>query len=278
MSSITESLGFSFSSIQLLRDLIHLKTGIYFDNGKLEYLAERIAGRLIENNLSSFLDYYYKLKYDEDKAEWKELLNLITVNETYFYREFSHIKALVEIIIPKFFEKYPNIPFRIWSAACSTGEEPLSIAMALNEANYFQKYQIKIYASDLNPFSIERAKKGIFKERSFRLFPEELKNKYFRKEEKYYIISKEILERVDFMIKNLLDFDEFSFLYLSNVIFIKNVFIYFSDDVIKKFVDELYSRMPHDSYLFIGVSESLLKYQTKFELTEIGDTFVYYKK
>ncbi len=187
-------------------------------------------------------------------------------------------KFLVENIIPEFFEKYPNVPFRIWSAACSTGEEPLSIAIALNEAGYFEKYPIKIFASDLNPHSIERAKQGIFKERSFRTFPDELKSKYFSKEEKYFTINKDILNKVDFMVKNLLDFNQLSFLYLSNVIIIKNVFIYFSDEVIKKFVDELYQRMVPNSYLFLGITESLLKYQTKFELVEINGFFVYSKK
>lgn len=278
MSSFSESLGLNKSSFQLLRDLIHSKTGIYFDDGKLDFLADRLASRLIENNLTNYLDYYYKLKYDDDQNEWRELIKLITINETYFFREYSHIKILVENIIPEFFEKYPNVPFRIWSAACSTGEEPLSIAIALNEAGYFEKYPIKIFASDLNPHSIERAKQGIFKERSFRTFPDELKSKYFSKEEKYFTINKDILNKVDFMVKNLLDFNQLSFLYLSNVIIIKNVFIYFSDEVIKKFVDELYQRMVPNSYLFLGITESLLKYQTKFELVEINGFFVYSKK
>lgn len=278
MSSISESLGLNKSSFQLLRDLIHQKTGIYFEDGKEDYFADRLAPRLIENNFNSFLDYYYKLKYDDDKDEWRELINLITINETYFYREYPHIKILIDHIIPQFFTKNSELPFRIWSGACSTGEEPYSIAIALNEANYFEKYNIKIFASDINPYSVDQAKKGLYKERSFRILPIELKNKYFTKEDKYYILRKDILQRVEFMTKNILDFDLFPFLYLSNVIFIKNVFIYFSDEVIKKFIDELYTRMLPNSYLFIGISESLLKYQTKFELIEIDSYFVYSKK
>ncbi|MCX8056960.1 MAG: protein-glutamate O-methyltransferase CheR [Ignavibacteria bacterium] len=278
MSTISESLGFTTSSFELLRDLIQLKTGIYFDNGKAEYLADKIAPRLIENNLTSFLDYYYKLKYEDDSNEWKELINAITINETYFYREYPHLKVLVERIIPDYFQKFPQIPLRIWSGACSTGEEPLSIAIAINEAGYFEKYPIKIFATDLNPYSIEKAKQGLFRERSFRAFPLELREKYFTKEGNLYKIKNDILEKVDFSVKNILDFNELPFLYLSNIIFVKNVMIYFSDAVIKNFIDNLYSRMTNQSYLFIGISESLIKYHTKFELTEIDGVFLYQKK
>lgn len=277
MSAFYESLGINKSDIELLRDFIHLKTGIYFEDGKADVLADKIANRLIENNLTSFLDYYYKLKYENDPDEWKELINAITINETYFYREYPHIKILIERIIPEYFEKFPNIPLRIWSGACSTGEEPLSIAIALTEAGYYEKYPINIFASDINPFSIESAKKGLFKERSFRVLPSDLKEKYFIKEDKVYRIKQEILEKVIFRVKNLMDFDELSFLYFSNVIFVKNILIYFSDFSIRRLIDYLYSKMPGESYLFVGISESLLKYQPKFELVEVDGYFIYKK-
>ncbi len=277
MSTISETLGFNESSFRLLRDLIHQRTGIYFDDGKDDYLVDRIAPRLLENNFNSFIDYYYKLKYEEDEVEWKELINLITINETYFYREFEHIALLRDYIIPEFFKNDLGIPIRIWSAACSTGEEPLSIAMALNEVNYFEKYQIQIFGSDINSVSIQKAKSGLFKERSFRNFPIELKNKYFKQEGKLYRIDPMILNKVDFVVKNLFNFDELQFLYLSNVIFMRNVLIYFSDNAIKKLINFMYERMPKDSYLIVGVSESLLKYRTRFDLIEINNTFVYKK-
>lgn len=277
MATISETLGFNESSFKLLRDLIQQKTGIYFENGKADYLADRIAPRLLEYNFTSFIDYYYKLKYEEDEVEWRELINLITINETYFYREFDHIALLRDYIIPEYFKDDLGIPIRIWSAACSTGEEPLSIAIALNEVNYFEKYKIQIFGSDINPVYVQKAKSGMFKERSFRNFPSDLMNKYFKQEGKLYKIDPLILNKVEFVVKNLFDFNELSFLYMSHVIFIRNVLIYFSDDAIKRLIDYLFEKMPLNSYLIVGVSESLLKYRTKFELKEINNTFVYKK-
>lgn len=269
--------GFSTSNFTLIRDLIHARSGIYFEDGKLDILAEKVSQRLVENNLANFLDYYYKLKYDNDHQEWLELIKLITINETYFYREFDHIKLLVEHIIPEYFKSNNLIPLKIWSGACSTGEEPFSIAMAINEKNLFEKYPIKIFASDINPENVEHAKKGIFRERSFRVLPLDLKEKYFTQVDKNYKISDDLLTRVEFFVKNLFEFDRYDFLYMCDVVFIRNVLIYFSDQSIIKLINYLYDKMPDNSYLFIGVSESLLKYKTKFELIQINNTFVYKK-
>lgn len=269
--------GINTSNFTLIRDLIHSRSGIYFEDGKLDILAEKVSQKLVENNLTNFLDYYYKLKYDNDYQEWLELIKLITINETYFYREFDHIKLLVEHIIPEYFKSNNFIPLKIWSAACSTREEPLSIAMAINEKNLFEKYPIKIFASDINSDNVEHAKKGVFRERSFRVLPLDLKEKYFTPVDKNYKISNDLLERVEFFIKNLFEFDKYDFLYMSDVIFIRNALIYFSDQSIIKLINYLYDKMPENSYLIIGVSESLLKYKTKFELIEINNTFVYKK-
>lgn len=277
LNSTLQNYGFSANNFTLIRDLIHSRSGIYFEDGKLDILAEKVSQRLIENNISNFIDYYYKLKYDNDYQEWLELIKLITINETYFYREFDHIKLIVEHIIPEYFKLNSFIPLKIWSAACSTGEEPLSIAMAINEKNYFKKYPIKIFASDINPGNVEQAKKGIFGERSFRVLPPDLKEKYSTRVDNNYKISYELLTRVEFFVKNLFEFDKNEFLYMSDVIFIRNVLIYFSDQSIIKLINYLYNKMPDNSYLFIGVSESLLKYKTRFELIEINNTFVYKK-
>lgn len=277
MGFYSESLSISDSTFVILRDLIHTKTGIYFENDKKDILADKLTSRVIENGFTNFIDYYYKLKYEETEQEWKELINSITVNETYFWREFDQIKVLVDRIIPEFFEENKNGRMRIWSAACSTGEEPLTIAMAINEARLFDKYPIQIFASDASTNAISRAKSGLFKERSFRNIPFEIKEKYFTQYESQWKIDSNIHDKVDWYVKNLRNFNELSFLNNSDVIMCRNVFIYFSDEAIRQIVNNFYDNMPSKAYLFVGVSESLLKLKTQFELIEKDNTFIYIK-
>ncbi|MEW6004687.1 MAG: protein-glutamate O-methyltransferase CheR [Stygiobacter sp.] len=277
MIFFNESIEISDSTFILIRDLIHSKTGIFFNNDKKELLAEKLSSRVFDNGFTNFTDYYFKLKYEESENEWKELLNCITVNETYFWREFDHIKLIVNNLIPDFFENHKKSSLRIWSAACSTGEEPLTLAMAINEAGYFDKYPIHIYASDASSNAIQRAKSGFFKERSFRNIPVEIKEKYFVQDNFQWKINPQIHNKVEWYVKNLKDFNEFSFLNFSEIILCRNVFIYFSDDAIKDIVNNFYDKMPNPSYLFIGISESLLKLKTKFELIEKDNTFLYIK-
>lgn len=278
MGFYSESLGLSDAAFTILRDLIHEKTGLFFENGKKDILADKLTVRVIENGFNNFMDYYYKLKYEENNEnEWFQLLNCLTVNETYFNREFDHIKLLIDYIIPEYFSNNTITPIKIWSAACSSGEEPLSIAMAINEAGYFEKYPIKIFASDVSLQALSIAKKGLYKERSFRNFPEYLRQKYFVNINGQWQIDENIHKKIEWFTKNLFNLEQFAFLNSSNVIFCRNVFIYFSDEAVKKVVEKFYEGMPKKAYLFVGVSESLLKLSTKFNLEEINNTFFYLK-
>ncbi|MCX7875373.1 MAG: protein-glutamate O-methyltransferase CheR [Melioribacteraceae bacterium] len=277
MAFFSESIGISDSTFQIIRDLIHFKTGIYFENDKKDLLADKLSNRVLENGFTNFTDYYFKLKYEDSDTEWKELINCITVNETYFWREFDQINVIVNHLIPDLFENQKRSKIRIWSAACSTGEEPLTLAMAINEAGYFDKYSIQILASDASTNVINRAKSGLYKDRSFRNIPEDIKNKYFTKIDFQWKIDTEIHNKVDWFIKNLKNQNEFSFLYSSDIILCRNVFIYFSDEAIKEIVNTFYDKMPQLAYLFVGISESLLKLKTRFELIEKNNTFLYIK-
>src|SRR6185436_12723618 len=118
---------------------------------------------VVERGFGSFLDYYYLLKYDDGAAEWNRVMNALSVQETYFYREVDQVKTLVDVLVPEFFSKTRARPLRIWSAACATGEEPLSIAMALNEKGWLERAPIEIYASDASTNAIEKAKRGVYR-------------------------------------------------------------------------------------------------------------------
>jgi chemotaxis protein methyltransferase CheR len=286
MSFLPEPLKFSESVFVILRDLIHERTGLYYEDTKRDLLADKLSPRVIELGLSSLLDYYYLLKYDAAiTQEWKYLINLLSVPETFFWREIDQIKATVNILLPQYLKNRQDAcstgrfqPIRIWSAACSTGEEPLTIAMALNEAGWFERYKIEICASDASETAIAKAKEGIYRSRSFRNLPPELKAKYFTEERDGWRVSPLLNNRIRYQTANLFSPFEVKFLARANFIFCRNVFIYFSQNSIRQTALLFFQEMPTPGYLFLSSSESLLKLDTGFELEEVEDAFVYVKK
>ncbi|MEY3870695.1 MAG: hypothetical protein RLZZ338_4589 [Cyanobacteriota bacterium] len=265
----------------ILRDLIHEHTGLYYENSQRTMLGEKLSPRLLERDLDSFLDYYYLLKYDINaQEEWYYLMDLLSVQETFFWREIDQVRVMVDILLPQLRElpQFRYQPFRIWCAACATGEEPLSIAIALQEKGWFDKVAIEIYASDASHKAITQAQKGIYRERSFRTLPEYLKQKYFQKIEGGWKIEANIHQRIQWSIANLINPSDIQRLSHVNFIFCRNVFIYFSEQSIKQTVSLFDQGISSPGYLFVGAAESLLKITNKFDLQEIGDAFVYVKQ
>jgi chemotaxis protein methyltransferase CheR len=241
-------------------------------------LASRLATRLLDLGFSSFLDYYYLLKYDAAaEAEWGHLMDTLTVRETFFWREIDHVRAFVDVIVPQYAARQPTLPLRIWSAACATGEEPLTIAIALHQAGWLDRLPIEIYASDISAEAIAKARRGVYTERSFRTMPAGLRARYFAPAAGGWQIAPDIHARVRWQTANLTDQTEIASLAAAAVIFCRNVFIYFSEPAIRKTVRLFFERMAAPGYLFVGVSEPLLRLTTDFELREIGGAFVYVK-
>src|SRR5262245_26029212 len=134
MSANSQILGLPKGTESLLRDLVHDRLGIFFDEARVEVLMEKVSPLVIKRGFTSFLDYYYLLKYDErSEAEWSNVINALSVPETYFWREMDQVHALTNSILPRWIAENPGRTFRIWSAGCASGEEPLTIAMALGE-------------------------------------------------------------------------------------------------------------------------------------------------
>ena len=274
-----DTFGLRRGAENLLRDLVHERAGLYFDDGKLSAFSEKLAPLVIERGFDSFLDYYYLLKFDADSAmEWDRVSNALSVQETYFWREFDQIEALARSVMPFLAAERNGQPIRIWSAACATGEEPLSIAMRLNEEGWFERARIEIAASDMSSLALERARSGTYRDRSFRALPPHLKEKYFEVEGKEWRIKKPIHEKVAWHKVNLLEAPETQHLAVASVIFCRNVFIYFSADSIRKVVDSFAERMIVPAFLFTGTSESLLRVTDDFDLEEIDGCFVYVKR
>ncbi len=261
----------------LLRDLIHERLGIYFDPTRFDMMLDKLAEPARARNCQSLLDYYYVLKYDEaGQAEWERVMDALSVQETYFWREMPQIKCLVDVLTPEWFRKH-RMPLRIWSAACATGEEPYSIAIALEEAGW-GNHPVQILASDASSAALNRARQGIFRERSFRSLPPELRAKYFTPVQGGFQLNPEIVSRVVFHRANIVSRQEIAPLVSAPVIFCRNVFIYFSPDAIRRTLAAFAELMPSGGHLFVGASESLLKLTNDFELEEINDAFVYIRK
>ncbi|VTR94047.1 chemotaxis protein : CheR Chemotaxis protein methyltransferase, MCP methyltransferase, Protein-glutamate O-methyltransferase_ OS=Arthrospira sp. PCC 8005 GN=cheR1 PE=4 SV=1: CheR_N: CheR [Gemmata massiliana] len=262
----------------ILRDLIRDRIGVSFDDDKRDLLAVKLADRLRTLSLTSFLDYYYLLKYGPgSEQEWPLLTNALSVQETYFWREYEQVRALIDVLVPQHVAAKRG-PVRVWSAACATGEEPLSIAIALNEAGWFDRADVEVWASDISPSALEKAQRGVYRERSFRALPRDLREKYFTPADGGQRVAPELHARVKFVSANLLDPTSTVTLATAPFIFCRNVFIYFSGATVTRVVQGFADRMPKPGYLFPGVSESLLRATTAFQLEEIGKAFVYVKR
>jgi chemotaxis protein methyltransferase CheR len=274
-----ETLSLSEIEFSILRDLIRERTGLVYENGRRELLAEKLSGRAIERGFDAFIDYYYLLKYGPGaEEEWRLVLDSLSVQETYFWREMDQLRALVDVVVPQYHLSRPAQPLRIWCAACATGEEPLTIAMALNEGAWFERLPIEIVASDGSASAVAKARQGVYRERAFRSLPAGLRQKYFKEAGNGWQANPDLLNRVRWTTANLMARDEAARLLPASVVFCRNVFIYFSADAITRTVRMFSEGMPGPGYLFVGVSESLLKFTTDFELQEIAGAFVYVKR
>jgi chemotaxis protein methyltransferase CheR len=277
MPFYAETLGLPDNAFFLLRDLIHERTGLYYDDGKREMLADKLSPLVVERGFNSFVDYYYLLKYDAAAGnEWHELFEALSVQETYFWREVDQIKALADVLVPQIFAPEGKT-LRIWSAACATGEEPLSIAIALNEGGWFERLPIEIIATDASRSAIEKARRGLYRERSFRALPAFLRARYFTKEGSGYRVAPHIHERISWAQANVMDEADSAVYARAPVIFCRNLFIYFSRESVGRTISRFYRHMPTPAYLFVGVSESLVRLTNEFRLEEIGGSFVYVK-
>lgn len=260
-----------------LSDIIYKNSGIFFSENKKYLLENRLSRRIQELNFNSFKDYIYYLKYDMKRSEEiARLLNLITINETYFLRERPQMDYLVSKYIPELISKGKR-SIKILSAACSTGEEPYSIGILLKESGLLNKISVNILALDINSEALETAKKGEYRAISFRGVDPQIISKYFIKEENVYKILPEIKNMVTFFKGNLLDKSSFFRIGVVDVIFCRNVLIYFDIESKQKAVENFYTVLQPQGLLFLGHSETLTKITDKFSVHNFKTGIVYIK-
>src|SRR5262249_52875728 len=145
-------------------------------------------------------------KYDQEPSlEWGLVMDALSVQETYFWREIEQMQVLSEVLLPALTVKPGRGPVRIWSVPCATGEEALTIAMVLNEAGWFERAKIEIYGSDASPRAIEKARRGLYRERSFRNLSPGLRARYFSEEEEGWRVRADLHARIHWTVTNLVD-------------------------------------------------------------------------
>lgn len=260
-----------------LRDFIYEKSGIYISDTK-KYLIENRLSRIIQEiNLQSFEDYLKLIKQSLNGSELTRLFNAVTTNETYFFREPQQLTVFAENIFKKVLsEKKGQKNIKIWSAACSSGEEPYTLSMMLMERRIPAK-QVEIYASDLSEEVLASAKRAVYSSYSVRNMPEAYLKKYFSDSNQSYALNAAVKNTVKFMKVNLIENTNMGSLRGMDIIFCRNVLIYFDNKAKQKVVSNLYDLLNPGGYLFIGAAESLHNVTRALRPSVIDKVIVYQK-
>lgn len=286
MEAATQPSGILMSNEQFLqlRDFIYEKSGIYFADSKKGLLENRLTFRLKAYNFTDYEKYYYLLKYDPQAAkELRALYDTITTNETSFFRSPPQIEAFAEKALPDVMarrQKAGEKILRIWSAGCSTGEEAYTLGIVLKEVlkENLHAWDIKICASDISEKALRSAKQASYNEYALRSVPTEIRQKYFKAENSQFVVIDEIRTLVELQFLNFMDTARMQLMKGFDIIFCRNVLIYFDDAARKKIVSHLYDSINPGGYLFIGHSESLHNITRAFKLVHFPGALGYKKE
>lgn len=268
----------------LLRDFVYEHSGIYFADNKKPQLENRLSLRLRANNLPDFDKYYYLLKYDPQAArELRALFDSVTTNETSFFRSPPQIQAFQEKVLPELMQRHGTgggKTLRLWSAGCSTGDEPYTMGIVVKEVfnDALKDWDVKIFASDISEKALKSARAALYNEYTLRSVPPEIKRKYFTQNGSQYTVNEEIRMLVDLQYLNFNDAARVRLMKGFDVIFCRNVLIYFDDEAKKRFVAQLYDNLNPGGYLFIGHSESLHNISRAFKLVHFPGALGYKKE
>jgi len=260
------------ANFSLYRDLIYAESGITFTQTNRSILESRLKERLREKGIASVRPYFDKIK--SDSGELKGFLDSITTNLTRFFRNQAQFDAFEHHVIPEVMKIRGNPgTIRIWSAGCSTGEEPYSLAMLLTEI-IPKPWNFEILASDISLKCLMTAKEGFYPDNRLEGIPPAYLAKYFSKVDGGYKIKPEIQAKIKFDYHNLKNDSQQRNL---DVVFCRNVIIYFDDVAQAAVIGRFWDSMASKSFLFIGHSESLFGMQTKFEFVKTEWATLYRK-
>jgi len=268
----------------ILSALVEERLGIHYGIEDLELFSDKVSTRSLEAGFESPLDYYYFLRYDAAASgELDSLADALVVGETYFFRELDGLRAgIAHAVLPAVAKRGRA---RIWSAACATGEEPVSLALLLDEAGV--RDRTEIVATDVSARAIARAREGRYPSRSLRALPpnhppsgftatlRNLSDVTIVREGQRAQVAPSVIAEIDYQQLNLLDESAIAALGTFDLVLCRNVLIYFADATVKRVVSSLARSLSDDGRLLIGASESLLRFGTMLRCEERGGAFLY---
>ncbi|MDR9467510.1 protein-glutamate O-methyltransferase CheR [Marinospirillum sp.] len=264
------------------RDYFYRKTGIYFEESKRYFVDKRLEERAKKRGCEDFRSYFNLLRFDRDD-ELQAVINLMTVNETYFLREAYQLDCLVNSLMDEVaWRKRPGQRIRIWSLPCSTGEEPFSIALSLLERwKGLNDWDVEILASDIDTQVLQKSREGIYEKRSLQHLPSDWLQRYFQplpgSSRGSYQLNQEVRESVGFSRINLYSASEVASLGKMDIIFCRNLLIYFDDLSRRQAAERLYDALNPGGFICLGHSESMSRISPLFKVRKFPDALVYQK-
>jgi chemotaxis protein methyltransferase CheR len=268
----------SDAEYRMFAELLRGHCGLHFGPEARYVLEKRLARRVRELGLASFAAYHYLLRGAGGDGELGQLVDEVATNETYFFRERRQLEALLSEILPEALltrRARGGGPVAIWSAGCSSGEEPYSIAMLALEAGFVPGQDFRLYASDISRRMLRKAREGVYREASFRETEPRLRERYFTEKDGRFALAEEVRRHVDFIHLNLLDRSKTALLCGMDVILCRNVIIYFNAETKQQVIETLYEKLRPGGLLLLGHAESLINLSTRFELNPLRDDLVY---
>ena len=269
----------SQQDFNLFREFFYKKTGIEFDESKRYFVDKRLLKRIEETGAKSFRDYFISVRFESSQKEFQNIVNVMTVNETYFYREDHQFKTLTQQVLDELIAQ-PNrgtAPLRILSLPSSTGEEPYSIALQLIE-NWpgLDRHDVELDGADIDTNVLARASDGIYNQRSVQYLPPDVLDRHFTElSGGRYQISEDIRDAVNLFKANLANRDDCRKLRSYDVIFCRNLLIYFDDQSRQTAINALYDALRPGGFLFLGHSESISRMTSLFQVRRFPNSIVY---
>ena len=259
---------------------IYKKTGLHYEYNKKYFVEKRIEKRAEALEMETINEYFVMLKFSQDSTEFYKLINDLTVNETYFFRDFPQLSNFAEEVLPLFVkEKENRKKIKIWCAACSTGEEPYTLSIILQEMlENYEDWEIQLLASDINTEVLQHARIGLYDRRSIKDVPDEYLEKYFTTRHDKYLINLNVRKPITFKKLNLMDEKDISNINGCDFIFCRNCLIYFKDESRKSVLSSFYEALNPGGIVFLGHSESVGRISSAYKVQRIGDTIVYSKQ
>ncbi len=264
-----------------MSEFVYRKSGIYLEEDKhYEKLAKYVDSRASELGVDNFRKYFFKLRFeDKEGDEFQSLMNGVTVNETYFFREKDQFEVLVNRILPELHERMPaSKTLRILSSPCSTGEEPYSMILHIvEEGKVVEERDIEVVGIDIDSTVIQKAKKAKYTERSVHAIPKSILAKWFKKKSLGYELGDDLQGSVDFQVANVFDKTQMRNLGKFDVIFSRNMLIYFDDASRKEVAMTFYDMLNPGGYVLLGHAEYMSRIVSVFKAKKIDSTLIYQK-